>query len=68
MVQAESGEEGGDEDHGWAAISAMAKERGGSSNGAGGRAAACLGGDPIVVEGDGDYVETGATWRWRGCV
>ena len=46
----------GGRDHGWAAIWATAKERGGSSNGAGARAAACLGGKP----GDGDFMETGA--------
>ena len=45
----------GGRDHGWAAIWATAKERGGSSNGAGARAAACLGGDP----GDGDFAQTG---------
>ena len=53
--QKESGEEGGDEDHGWAAIRAMAKESGRSSNGGGARVAGCLGGDP------GD-VETATTW------
>ena len=47
-------EGGGDVDHGWAAIWATGMERGG--NGAGARAAACLGGDP----GDGDFVQTGA--------
>ena len=64
----ESGEEGGDEDHGWAAIWATAIEHGGSSNDAGARAAACLGGDLGDVEGGGDYVEMGATWRRRGCI